>query len=236
MLTAERVLVIAPHADDESLGCGGLLHRLSGRARPPAVRLLLLSNGDVRLHHGTGDARDVTAAERSREFAAAAALLGADRRELGFPTRGLAAAGGALVAAVEAEAEAFAPDLVLAPGPSFHDDHAAACRAAYAALRPGHCRSARTLLLYETFYYAWAAAGDEFRPNLYCPLGRESVDFKLRLCGLYKSQRLDGPQAQAAVEWHLARRGLEAEPVPPPGGGRVPHAEAFTLARGVITN
>lgn len=232
MLDCSRVLVLAPHADDETLGCGGLLSRLSRRpGGPPEARLCLVSNGDVTLHHGTGVSRRVTAPERYREFRRVAEAVGADATCLGFPTRGLADAGHALVAAVEAEVAAYAPACVLVPGPSFHDDHRAVHRAAFAALRPGHCRSVRTVLLYETPYYAWACEGEEFAPNVYARLTQADVEAKLALCGLYPSQRLDTDVARGVVLGHLLRRGLEAEPVPQ---GPPAHAEAFRLARGFV--
>jgi LmbE family N-acetylglucosaminyl deacetylase len=33
-------MVLAPHADDESLGCGGLIAELVAKARPPMIVIL----------------------------------------------------------------------------------------------------------------------------------------------------------------------------------------------------
>ena len=40
---AERVLVLAPHADDEVFGCGGLLHQLA--EQKASIEVLILSDG-----------------------------------------------------------------------------------------------------------------------------------------------------------------------------------------------
>ncbi len=96
-----RVLVVAPHPDDEVLGAGGLLHRL-GRRRVP-VRVVYVTNGDgwpwaVQAHFHR---LDVTPADflalgrlRRAEARAAGRRLGLDPddvRFLGFPDGGLAA-------------------------------------------------------------------------------------------------------------------------------------------------
>jgi len=40
ILGGERALILAPHADDESLGCGGLIAACCERGRPPCVVIL----------------------------------------------------------------------------------------------------------------------------------------------------------------------------------------------------
>lgn len=71
-----RILVLAPHADDESLGCGGLIAASCRCGRPPLV---------VVLTDGTGSHPAIPAAElqRTREAEAAAAL-----HELGLDSPG----------------------------------------------------------------------------------------------------------------------------------------------------
>ena len=43
LLTTSRPLILAPHADDETLGCGGLIAELCARGRPPLV--LIVTDG-----------------------------------------------------------------------------------------------------------------------------------------------------------------------------------------------
>ncbi len=76
-------LVLAPHPDDESLGCGGLLAACAAAGRP--ARVLVVSDGSGS-HPGSRDwpaAR--LAALRQEETRAAVAALGLDpRRDLDF--------------------------------------------------------------------------------------------------------------------------------------------------------
>ncbi|MDT8264721.1 PIG-L family deacetylase, partial [Roseomonas sp. DSM 102946] len=70
---AGPVLLLSPHPDDESLGCGGLLAQLAARGRE--VRVVLVSDGaashDSRLYPPRR-----LAALRQEEMAAALAALG----------------------------------------------------------------------------------------------------------------------------------------------------------------
>jgi LmbE family N-acetylglucosaminyl deacetylase len=65
---ARRALVIAPHPDDETLGCGGTLARLAPTCD---VHVLLVTNGD-----GGGGLPPETSAIRKQEMAAAVRTLG----------------------------------------------------------------------------------------------------------------------------------------------------------------
>ncbi len=74
---ARPTLVLAPHPDDETLGCGGLVAQLRDRATP--VSIVFLTDGAAS-HAGTGD----LGAQRRREAAAAAAVLGVGAEQLHF--------------------------------------------------------------------------------------------------------------------------------------------------------
>ena len=95
-----RVIVFAPHPDDETIGAGGLIHRLVQAGAP--LRVVFLTNGDGfrRAVQTDLDVRQPTDADyvafgdlRQREALAAVAHLGVRRRAvrfLGFPDGGLA--------------------------------------------------------------------------------------------------------------------------------------------------
>ncbi len=129
-----RVLCLAPHPDDEVLGCGGALalHAAQG----DAVRVVLVSDG------GAGGDPEA----RLAESRAAAAELGLDDvRCLGLADGRLGAAWD-LVQRLREAIDEHAPDVVYAPSPfEHHPDHRAVSAAAMAALAAG---PRRTVMLY----------------------------------------------------------------------------------------
>jgi LmbE family N-acetylglucosaminyl deacetylase len=116
-----RILVLAPHADDESLGCGGLIATCCRRSRPPLV---------VVLTDGTGSHPAIPATElrRTRELEAMAALqeLGLDEPGslvfLGLPDTKAPHAGPQFEAAA-AEIARLAAGCVAICAPWRHDPH-----------------------------------------------------------------------------------------------------------------
>lgn len=134
-LAPRRVLALAPHADDEVLGCGGLLHCWS--AAGAEVTVLVLTREGAR---SIGDASSEDGvATRVREAARAQWAIGYRAGvHLGFEERTLArhVAGGELAAAIRRCVERAAPECVVAPGArELHPDHRAACVALLHALR-----------------------------------------------------------------------------------------------------
>ncbi len=67
----ERVLVVAPHADDEAMGCAGLLAKLSERGCEVHVLYMAVDG----FHHYGLD-RETTYGERIEEIEAVTNLLG----------------------------------------------------------------------------------------------------------------------------------------------------------------
>lgn len=119
LLSARAALVIAPHPDDEALGCGGLLAALAeAGARLGAV---FVTDGGASHPRSRDWPRQRLAALRAEEAAASLAALGAAdaaRLHLGLPDAGIERGGAAWDAALEEMAAlvaALRPELVLAP-------------------------------------------------------------------------------------------------------------------------
>ncbi|MEM1179737.1 MAG: PIG-L family deacetylase [Acidobacteriota bacterium] len=127
---ARSALVLAPHFDDEVLGCGGLVLELTGAGA--SVHVLFISDGgeDSRPTADSGD-RDAYVETRRREAAAAVEALGATSGELGFRDGAL---GQQLDEISEAISEALterSPELLLVPAPT---ERSADHRATFAAV------------------------------------------------------------------------------------------------------
>lgn len=122
----QRVLVIAPHPDDEVAGCGGtmLLHRAAGD------ELAVLHVTDGRRSRALGLDPAAMAARRHAEAEASVALVGASRWEwLGLPEGDWRAP--ELALPLERLLDALVPDVVYVPScVDFHPEHRAVARVA----------------------------------------------------------------------------------------------------------
>jgi LmbE family N-acetylglucosaminyl deacetylase len=128
-----RVMVIAPHPDDETIGCGGTLHKhhLAGD-RVTAVFMTDGSKGDAL---AGGISREALIELREREAQAAAAVLGIDECVfLRNPDTSLQCSAHT-VGQLSRLLKSLQPDIVYAPSPlETHHDHRAACVIAAHAL------------------------------------------------------------------------------------------------------
>ncbi|GFZ99133.1 PIG-L deacetylase family protein [Dyella caseinilytica] len=149
-----RLLVVAPHPDDETLGCGLLIQQVL--AAGGTVRVLLLTDGDnnpwpqryIERRVGIDAAgRRRWGALRRDEAAQAVTQLGlpvSALESMGWPDMGLTAKlrddTSGVMAAMRTVLRAFDPNLICCPDLSDrHPDHGAAhvlCRLALAGLEP----------------------------------------------------------------------------------------------------
>ncbi|MCQ0988998.1 PIG-L deacetylase family protein [Jiella marina] len=119
-IAASRILVVAPHPDDETLGCGGLMAALAAKGR--WFHTLFVTDGGASHRASPSWPRARLAAQRQAEATEALARLGlADhpRTFLGLPDAGMPPAGSVgweqSMARVRRLLADFQPDLVLLP-------------------------------------------------------------------------------------------------------------------------
>jgi LmbE family N-acetylglucosaminyl deacetylase len=145
---AETVLVLAPHPDDEVIGCGGAvcLHRRRG----DAVHVAFLTSGE-RCRDGVP--AEELRATREAEAREAAAVLGVQSAHyLRLPDLGLAENVGPASQALHEVLSVCAPGVVYLPHPEEeHPDHAAVLPIVRAALALGPDGAAPELRGYEVW-------------------------------------------------------------------------------------
>jgi LmbE family N-acetylglucosaminyl deacetylase len=131
-LPGERLLVVAPHADDEAIGCGGALKQAAARGAELHVAVLTDGRGGSRalraLSRGTPErdaAEAALVAEREAEARAAGALLGVRALHFLGARDGELDPGDARLRGALAELlQRLRPDALLLPFPSdAHPDH-----------------------------------------------------------------------------------------------------------------
>ncbi|HWK96702.1 MAG TPA: PIG-L deacetylase family protein [Pseudolabrys sp.] len=192
------VLVIAPHALDEVLGCGGTMARHATAGRK--VHILVLC-GD-----GTG-----LDGKRREAAVAAASLLGTEKpRFAGFPeNRSDTLPLGEVVSVIERTVNEIKPATVyVSHGGNLNIDHQTAFRAAATALRPMPGGSVAEFHVYEIASSTdWAppSFGATFVPNHFVDIG-VSMAKKRQALELYAFDMRPEPHARSitALE-NLAR-------------------------------
>lgn len=186
----QRVLVLAPHADDETLGCGGIIQKYANhgsQVRVAVASLTLISSKRFKKDKEAYDSYEGNV--RLQEFRQALAILGAaDHRillsnadgEPPYDGRLDAVPRAKLVDSVERQLNDFAPTVLYIPSITKHQDHEALHKAAVAATRPYYWNG--SVFIYET-------DGEiSFQPNLYVPLTAEEMKRKMEALEAYGTQ------------------------------------------------
>lgn len=220
--TPRRLVVIAPHPDDETLGAGGTIARFA--AEGAEVSVLIVSGHLPPLY--PPEAFETT----RREAIGAMAVLGvAETCFLEIPAtqvheRPVAEVNGALARFVR-ERE---PEMVLLPFPDRHIDHRVIFDAAVVACRPVHPAAPRMVLAYETLSEThWNVPGIEpaFVPELFIDISAQLAKKEAAL-NCYASQIHEAPSRSLDACRALARfRGSQ---------NACEYAEAFKVVRIVI--
>lgn len=227
----QRLLVIAPHADDEVFGCGGTLAKV--KASGGEAYVIVVSVGDLQ-HYGHPSV--VPGETRAAELRSALEYLKVDGHEILFsdahthlrldakPRRDL-------IALLERDAtyaiDKIRPTVLILPAPSYNQDHEALFKAGIAACRP-HLRHqkpfADLVLTCDAPQLGWGRG--VFHPNFYVDI-TEYLGVKLDALACHRSQlRPDPDPGSLANVERLARlRGADVA---------VDAAEAFECHRIVL--
>lgn len=130
-IEAVTALVIAPHPDDEALGCSGTLRLLHEAGTD--LSLVLVTNGE-KLY---GDASAEVADARRREATGSAGLLGCrETLFLDFPDGEIGTHSEDVFQRLAGVVREKKPDVIFAPSPiDYHDDHIATSRTALRLLK-----------------------------------------------------------------------------------------------------
>jgi LmbE family N-acetylglucosaminyl deacetylase len=180
-----KTLVIAPHPDDELLGCGGTLLR---RAAAGGELAWLIVTGISE----SGGFSAAQVRKREAEIAQVAAEIGfAQVFNLGLPTAQLDALPmSEIVSRFSAVFKAFAPEEVFLPHRAdVHSDHRVVFDAAAACTKWFRYPSVRRVLAYETISETEAGldGGFVFQPNCFVDIGAY-LERKLKAIALYESE------------------------------------------------
>jgi LmbE family N-acetylglucosaminyl deacetylase len=178
--SARRVLVVAPHMDDEVIACGGTL-------------LLLRENGaEIHVVFATDSSADagLSLTEiRRKEARQVSERLGFVSTELGFPDGQLHRNEDALAKRLAEQLRRIEPELIFCPFPAdAHSDHMS-CAAAVASAALD-ASSEATILAYEVWTPLW--------PNVVVDIS-SVAERKEEAIRLYESQVEDRDYASAAI-------------------------------------
>ncbi len=180
-----RILVLAPHPDDEVLGVGGTIAKLVRQGDEVVVAIVTKAGPPVFTH-------DVADTGR-REALAAHDLLGVkDTRFLSFPAAGLdTVPHRELNAGLLELFRDLRPEVVFVPFEGdLHRDHREVFASALVCARPGGPDTPRSVYAYETLSETnWNAPylTPSFAPNVFVDIG-DHLETKLEAMGRYASQ------------------------------------------------
>lgn len=196
MNISRSILVVAPHPDDETLGCSGTL--LHHAAKGDQVRWLIVT--DMRTEHGFSQA---AVSQRQTEIQKVSTSYGFSKiHNLGLPPAKLdTLPKGYLVEAIGQVIKEAAPTVVYLPfRGDVHTDHAAVFDAAASCTKWFRYPSIHRVLCYETLSetdFSLNPEGMKFTPNSFVDI-TSHIDRKIEIAQMYEGEMGEFPFPRSA--------------------------------------
>ena len=222
-MAKQKVLIIAPHMDDEALGCGGTIckHIRSG----DYVSVIFVAH---RIYdHKYDDSRNTI--EKSHALKARTKLGYKGLVSLDMPDERLDGSVQDVIISLEKETSRISPDTVYLPfrGDN-HQDHRAVFDASRVVFRPSNKGSIKSIYMYEvpsSTEQSPPVTENAFIPNRYVNIG-PFISKKLSAIACYETEKRDfpNPRSLEAVRLLARKRGSESG---------FSYAEAFMVLRNI---
>ncbi len=220
-----KILIISPHPDDETLGCGGtfLKHKDMG----DKIYWLIITNVDVE----NGWDKDIVD-KRQKEIETVSEMYGFEKTfKLDYPTAKLDTMPmQEIIESVSKVIFEIKPEIIYLPNRSdVHTDHQITFKTAYSCTKNFRYPFIKRILMYETLSeteFAPALPENAFIPNVFVDITKY-FEKKLEIFKIYKSEVMEGqsPRSLKVIEAFNKYRGSQI-------GEK--YAEAFVLLKEII--
>lgn len=207
-LGGERILIFVPHADDEVLGCGGLIEKACRYNNQ--VKVVLASVGNSFFWHRD---QPVEVNTRKKEFFDALKYLGCSDQDIMYEDKESildTIPKKEIVTKIDRYLMEFKPTMVFIPYPSFNHDHQVLYEACIAGLRPVPDRNYKLIAMYEYPLIVWQHPKLTDVGELYLDIS-DTIDKKINALRKHKSQMREPRHLispKSVKEW-AAKRGME---------------------------
>lgn len=232
MFNKKRVLVIVAHPDDELLGIGGTLNKLS--QDNCEIKIVILGEGLTSRanNRNTSEWKEQLVLHRSninnaKEIIGYAHVAIYDFPDNRFDSVDLLD----IIKIIEKEKELFNPEIVFTHhGGDLNIDHQRTFEAVMTAFRPLEGENAESIITFETpSGTEWQASSDprRFIPNLFVELTDNNINAKAKAmeCYEFEKRTFPHPRSSKALEITAQQRGIMI-------GSEF--AEAFCIVRNII--
>ena len=230
-LKSEKVLILAAHPDDETLGCGGLILKLT--KKKIKVSLLTLGEGvSARLENGKEESKTSLDKRKIREksFFNCLKYLKINDFELHnnhctkFDKYPLSH----FVKIIESKIKKFKPTLIITHNPfDTNIDHKITHEAINVACRPSNKSKIKKIITFEVPCSTHLSLKNTFKPNLYIDISKE-INLKLKAAAFYKKEirPFPFPRSYEGIKTLSKLRGMQSG---------CKYAEAFFIEREILT-
>ena len=196
----KNILILSPHADDEILGCGGLISKYSKQNYH--INVLILTNANK----GAPEIYPPIVIEQIRKEAKIANnFIGTKKLFFenlpamnlnNFPVYKISDIINSYISKIK-------PEIVLIPSANdIHNDHKIIFKAAKVSLRPNKKSNLKKILSYEVLSETeWNEEGKLFNPNYFVRLTKSDIANKVNAFLKYKSQvkKFPHPRSKEAI-------------------------------------
>ena len=220
-----KILVISPHPDDETLGCGGTI--LKHKDIGDKIYWLIITNIVVK----NGWDKDIVE-KRQKEIKTVAEMYGFEKTfKLDYPTAKLDIIPiQEIIDSISGVILEIKPEIIYLPNRSdVHTDHQITFKAAYSCTKNFRYPFIKKILMYETLSeteFAPALPENAFIPNIFVDTTKY-FEKKLEIFKIYKSEVMEEPfprsldSIKALARYRGSQIGVE-------------YVEAFMLVREII--